>query len=170
MALMPWSHRQSTLIKALVTIAAGAGSGLIGTMAHRMGASMNIPYGLVLAFLILGMSTWCARSRMGTTGLALHLIVSSLVAWQMALPGPGGDALTPIGFGSPMPFFSEHAGYIWLFGLIVVQVLMLVLPRRWFAMPPRRPYAAVDAELDAAGVGDRTVGVSTEDNASDKER
>lgn len=145
MALMPWSHRQSTLVKALVTIAAGAGSGLVGTMAHRMGASMNIPYGLVLAFLILGMSTWCARARLGAVGLALHLIASSIVAWWLALPGPGGDALTPIGFNAEVPFFTQYAGLIWLYGLIIVQVLMLMLPRGWFVVPPRRPYAEVDA-------------------------
>ena len=75
--LRPWSHRQNVLVKVLITIAAGVASAFVGTFAHRMGAELNIPYGLVLAFLIIGLSTWCARSRMGVVGLALHLIASS---------------------------------------------------------------------------------------------
>ena len=34
-----------------------------------------------------------------------------------------------------MPFFSQHAGYIWLYGLILVQVVLLILPARWFVIP-----------------------------------
>lgn len=138
-SLLPWSHRQSVWVKVLVTLAAGAAVGAVGTLAHRMGAASNIPYGLVLAFLILILSTWCARSRMGISGLAWHLIASSLVVWQLAGRGPGGDVITPIGFSVPMPFFSQWAGQIWLWGVIVVQVAMLLMPRRWFQMPPRRP-------------------------------
>ncbi len=43
---------------------AGAVVGVIGTMAHRMGASANIPYGLVIAYPLVIISTWWARSRM----------------------------------------------------------------------------------------------------------
>ena len=119
--LRPWSYRQNALVKSLITIAAGVASAFVGTFAHRMGAELNIPYGLVLAFLLIGLSTWCARSRMGAVGLALHLIASSLTAWG--------------GFQGDMPFFSQHAGYIWLYGLILVQVVLLILPARWFVIP-----------------------------------
>ena len=68
--LRPWSYRQNALVKSLITIAAGVASAFVGTFAHRMGAELNIPYGLVLAFLLIGLSTWCARSRMGAVGLA----------------------------------------------------------------------------------------------------
>ena len=97
--LRPWSYRQNALVKSLITIAAGVASAFVGTFAHRMGAELNIPYGLVLAFLLIGLSTWCARSRMGAVGLALHLIAS------------------------------------WLYGLILVQVVLLILPARWFVIP-----------------------------------
>ena len=116
--LRPWSYRQNALVKSLITIAAGVASAFVGTFAHRMGAELNIPYGLVLAFLLIGLSTWCARSRMGAVGLALHLIASSLTAWGMALTTT-----------------SQHAGYIWLYGLILVQVVLLILPARWFVIP-----------------------------------
>ncbi|PST47317.1 alcohol dehydrogenase [Bifidobacterium callitrichos] len=138
-SLMPWSHRFGPLGRSLVTVAAGAGSAFVGTFAHRMGASMNIPYGLVLALLIVGLSTYAARARQGAVGIGLHLTVSSVVAWGLAIVGgPGGDVLTVAGFGAEVPFMSQHAGYIWLYGVIALQVLLLVLPARWFAIPPRK--------------------------------
>ena len=136
---MPWSHRFGFVGRSLVTVAAGVGSAFVGTLAHRMGASMNIPYGLVLALLIVGLSTYCARARQGAVGIGLHLTVSSAVAWGLAIVGgPGGDALTVAGFSAAVPFMSQHVGYIWLYGVIVLQVVLLVLPARWFAIPPRK--------------------------------
>ena len=126
--LRPWSYRQNALVKSLITIAAGVASAFVGTFAHRMGADL-------LAFLLIGLSTWCARSRMGAVGLALHLIASSLTAWGMALTTTSGKALIVAGFQGDMPFFSQHAGYIWLYGLILVQVVLLILPARWFVIP-----------------------------------
>ena len=85
--LRPWSYRQNALVKSLITIAAGVASAFVGTFAHRMGAELNIPYGLVLAFLLIGLSTWCARSRMGAVGLksafphATHNPIPWINAW-----------------------------------------------------------------------------------------
>lgn len=134
---LPWSHRQPTVIRLIICILAGVAVGVVGTIAHRMGASMNIPYGLVLALVIVGLSTWCARSRAGVTGLALHLIFSSATAWAIAVYSPGGGTLTPIGFGGEVPFFSDHVGYMWLIGMIVVQIMLLLCPSRWFAVAPQ---------------------------------
>ena len=109
--------------------------------AHRMGASVNIPYGLLIAYLMVIISTWSARSRDGVSGLALHLIGSSLAVWTvMAGYGPGGDAMIPVGFGGDdsMPFFSEQAGYFWLYGVVLIPIVMLVLPKCWFVTPPRK--------------------------------
>lgn len=136
-ASLPWSHRQNALVKGLVTLLAGAFAAFVGTFAHRMGASANIPYGLALAFLLIILSTWCARSRLGVVGLALHLIASSGTAWGLALTTSSGNALIVAGFQGDMPYFSQHAGYIWLYGIVLVQVVMLVLPARWFAIPER---------------------------------
>lgn len=135
-SLTPWSHRFGPLGRTVVTVLAAAGVAFVGTLAHRMGAMVNIPYGLAIAFAVTALSTYAARSRQGVTGLAVHLIVSSAAAWAFALyGGPGGDALVVAGFSEPEPFFSEHAGYIWLSGVIVVQVVMLVLPASWFRVP-----------------------------------
>lgn len=151
LSLQPWSHRRSYPVRILITVLAGVASGVVGTMAHRMGASQNIPYGLVLAFLILGISTWCARARCGAIGIGFHLIASSGAVWCMAMYGPGGDAMIPIGFSVEMPFFVEHAGNIWLYGEIILQVLMLFLPARWFVIPPRQVLDADGSGEDAGG-------------------
>ncbi|KFI86302.1 Alcohol dehydrogenase, class IV [Bifidobacterium reuteri DSM 23975] len=112
---LPWSHRQNELVRALITVLSGALAAFVGTFAHRMGADINIPYGLVLAFLLIILSTWCARSRMGVIGLALHLIASSMTAWGLALTTTSGNALIVAGFQGDMPYFTQHAGYIWLY-------------------------------------------------------
>jgi hypothetical protein len=130
---VPWSHRQNAAVRALICVVSGMLSALFGTIAHRMGARYDIPYGLVVALAIVMLSTWCARSRSGVTGLALHLIFSSATAWGLAL-GLGGDMLTPIGFGASVPFFSAHVGYMWLFGMIVAQMVVLFLPPSWFVV------------------------------------
>lgn len=139
-ALLPWSHRLGGAGRVIVTLCSGAFAALVGTFAHRMGASANIPYGLALAFLLVGISTWCARSRCGVAGVGWHLISCSGVAWLIAMGvGGNGDALTPIGFGSDVPYFSDHAGYLWLYGLILLQGALLLMPSRWFTMTPRTP-------------------------------
>ncbi len=99
--LMPWSYCLPILWgRFLIDLASGIVVGMVGTMSHRMGASMNVPYGLLIAYLMVIISTWSARSRDGVSGLALHLISSSLVVWTvMAGYGPGGDAMIPVGFG-----------------------------------------------------------------------
>ena len=65
--LLPWSHRLPVWARFLVDLFAGAVVGVIGTMAHRMGASANIPYGLVIAYALVIISTWSARSRDGVS-------------------------------------------------------------------------------------------------------
>ena len=150
--LQPWSHRQPYAVRVLITIVSGIAAGVVGTLAHRMGAAQNIPYGLLLAFLILGISTWCARARSNAVGLGFHLIASSAAVWMLTGYGPGGDALVPVGFSGEVPFFCQHAGVIWIYGVIVIQVVMLFLPARWFMVPDRlvpEPETADAAELFA---------------------
>lgn len=72
---------------------------------------------------------------MGAVGLALHLIASSLTAWGMALTTHPAKRSSSPDSKATMPFFSQHAGYIWLYGLILVQVVLLILPARWFVIP-----------------------------------
>lgn len=132
----PWSHRQIPAIRFLITILAGIFSAMIGTLVHRMGAVYNIPYGLLLGFILVGLSAWCARSRDGIIGLALHMIASTTTVWLMAMVGPGGDAMIPVGFHADnLPFFCQNAGTIWLYGVMVVQIILVLCPRRMFTIP-----------------------------------
>jgi beta-lactamase regulating signal transducer with metallopeptidase domain len=54
------------------------------------------------------------------------------VWWLAITPGPGGDVLVPIASQAFTTFFSSHAGYIWLFGSIVVQLVIIFVPQRFF--------------------------------------
>ena len=36
-----------------------------------------------------------------------------------------------------MPYFSQRVGYLWLIGCIVVQLMLMFLPARWFAITPK---------------------------------
>lgn len=150
-----WSFRLHFLVRWLVCIVAGIFVGVIGTLGHRMGAAYNVPYGLVLALAIVAISTWSARARSGVTGLALHLIASSAMAWLIAM-GFSGDVLTPIGFGdgASVPYFSEHVGYIWLFGMVIVQLIFLFMPRQWFVMPEQRRSRQNESDADNSGLDD----------------
>lgn len=132
----------------LVCALAGVGTAVAGTLMHRMGATINIPYGLVLALLLVALSAWASRLRSGAVGVAMHLIVCSIVVWSFAMYGPGGDVLVAVGFGGAVPFFSQHAGYIWLFGVIVVHLLVVFAPHRWvYGKPSHRPAAVSTSVL-----------------------
>ncbi|KAB8286710.1 hypothetical protein [Bifidobacterium avesanii] len=111
----------------------GAVAALVGNVAHRMGAAQNIPYGLLLAFLIIGVGAVFSRGFAGTVGVAVHLIVSSVVVWQMSSYGPGGDILMPTGGASLVTFFSHYATLLWMGGMLVIQIIVVCLPSRLFA-------------------------------------
>ena len=96
------------------------------------------------------------------------MAASSIVAWGLAVAPRGSGALAPVGFGDPsaVPFWSEHVGMIWLYGMIVVQVILLFLPKRWFRITVDddiRPAAHAPA---ASGTAD---GTDTGNTAQDKE-
>lgn len=165
---LPWSHRQSYPTRMTISLLAGAAVGMIGTLAHRLGASANIPYGLVLALLVIVLSAWCARSRAGALGLGVHVAASSIVAWGLAVAPRGSGALAPVGFGDPsaVPFWSEHVGMIWLYGMIVVQVILLFLPKRWFRITVDDDIRPAAHAAAASGTAD---GTDTGNTAQNKE-
>lgn len=154
-ALLPWSYRRPYAVRVLITIVSGFAAGVAGTLAHRMGAAENIPYGLLLALLLIVMSAWCARARSNAIGLGFHLIASGCAVWMMAGYGPGGDAMIPVGFSGTVPFFCEHAGVIWMLGAVVLQLVMLFLPARWFVVPPRSVPPASPGDGGTQGDADR---------------
>ncbi|MCI1936393.1 MAG: alcohol dehydrogenase [Bifidobacteriaceae bacterium] len=117
----------------LVIVVSAAVSGVVGTVLHRSGADLNIPWGLLAAFGLIFFSTWLARRRVGAIGVGFHLIFCSAVIWGLALTeGPGGDILVPVASEAFLTFFSQNAGYIWLFGCVLVQFAVLLFPHSFF--------------------------------------
>lgn len=114
----------------------GALAAVAGTVVHRGGGEWNVPWGLALAFLIVGLSTWNARVKAGILGLGVHMVAFGLVAYALAGQGPGGDVIVPVGGVSLRTFLSQHAGYTWLAGAVVVQLAIMLMPARWFRLPP----------------------------------
>ncbi|WEV73524.1 alcohol dehydrogenase [Bifidobacterium sp. ESL0798] len=152
---LPWSYQYNAWIRALICIVTGIAAGVCGTLVHRLGAQYNVPIGLILALLIIGISAWSARARSGVVGLGLHLIASSGVIAVASITATSGDILLPMGFySSNIPFFSQNAFWFWFFGMIVIQFVMVFLPRSWFIIPaPKKRLvshcnAAVDGTSD----------------------
>lgn len=109
-------------------------SALLGTMISRDGADGPFPWGLLISLLLIFIVSLLARRDKKIAGVGVCLVFSSALAWILALfPGAGGSILVPIASPAFTTFFSASAGYIWLFGLIVVQVITALLPRKWFS-------------------------------------
>lgn len=109
-------------------------SALLGTMISRDGADGPFPWGLLISLLLIFIVSLLARRDKKIAGVGVCLVFSSALAWILALfPGAGGSILVPIASPVFTTFFSASAGYIWLFGLIVVQVITALLPRKWFS-------------------------------------
>lgn len=136
MSVKPWSHNLPILGRYAVTLLSAILCGLIGTFSHRVGAVSNIPIGLIVALLLISLSAWCARSRTAMLGLLAHTVFSSAVAWILALRLIGTAVIVPVGFSGQLPWLSQRAGYIWLYGVILIQLIMLLLPSKWFVIKP----------------------------------
>lgn len=133
---LPFSYQYNAWIRALICVVAGIAAGVCGTLVHRLGAQYNLPIGLVLALLIIGVSTWSARARSGVVGVGLHLIASSGVIAVASVTATSGDILLPMGFySSSIPFLSQNAFWFFFIGMIVIQLAMVFLPRSWFVIP-----------------------------------
>lgn len=145
-SLLPWSFRLPAAGRLMVTALSAVLAALIGAVAHRMGVQWGIPYGLVLSFLLLGVSTWLARARNGGIGVGLHLLVSGMVTMAITEMATGDRALIIFGYNTDAySFLVQKAGIVWLLGMVAVQVVMLALPHRWFRVPPRTAAATGSA-------------------------
>ena len=138
---LPWSYRLSASKRLLVCLLSAVLVGAIGTAVHRMGAALNIPYGMVLSLVLVGLSAWSARARSGFGGLLLHFVVSCAVAWGFALIVKPQSALVATGSPAFTTYFSTEVWKYWLFGIIAAQVLIAFLPSRAF-LPASREQAS----------------------------
>lgn len=129
----PWSHRLPVWGKYAVTLLSALVYALIGTFVHRAGADY-VPYGMVLALLIIGFSAFSARARLGRCGLLAHIVIAASTSWALALLRFDNAILVPAGFTADLPWMAQHAAFVWLYGVIIVQAVQLVMPARWFVI------------------------------------
>jgi len=106
----------------LLSVAAGAVFGAIGTVAHQGTTSIGgavVPTGLVLS-LIMALALLVGfrqvfRSRTVVAAVALGLLGVTALLSQ---PGAGGSALVP----------ANPAGYLWTFGPVLIATVVLAWP------------------------------------------
>lgn len=131
---------RATLIKRIcVALVMGVVVAFVGTMIHRSGAPIGIPWGLALALALLAAAAWIARCDLGQIGVGFTLLSTSIVIWALALSSGGNESvLIPIGSPAFTTWASKYAGYIWLFGSIAIQLIVFLLPSSWFPQRPDR--------------------------------
>lgn len=134
MSSKPWSHRLPLWGRYATTCVSAVLCSLIVTFIHRCGAIDNIPYGFVVAMILLLLSAWCSRARSGWWGLFIHATVFSAFAWILALGFIGSAILVPVGFTIPVPWCVHYAGYLWLYGILIAHAILLCMPQRWFVV------------------------------------
>lgn len=101
--------------------ALGVVVGVVGTGVHRL----NVPFGLVLALLVVASAGVLVRAWAGARGMVLLAALLLLTIVVMGRPGPGGDLL----------IVAQPVGYAWYASAVVVAAVGL-LPRRWFSDEP----------------------------------
>lgn len=125
-------QRTHALTALLITIASACAVALIGAVAHRMGAASNIPYGLVLSLMMVAGSTYAARRRGGGLHVGVHLSISGLITAYISQTAVNTRALIIMGFAvDNYPYWTQYVGIWWMLGMVVVQLVILLLPRRW---------------------------------------
>lgn len=138
-ARIPWTYRVNMPLRLLICAISAVIVVTAGTFAHRMGASRNIPIGIVLACVLVALSVWSARSRAGVAGLGLHLVCSGLPLVLFSMLGPGGSVLIVAGFNSSsIGWLGQHVGLVWIGAIVFIHLVLLVLPKRFFVMPEYR--------------------------------
>ena len=166
-ARLPWSYRHGTALAITVTIVSAVVAAVLGTMAHRAGLRHNIPYGLVLALAIMGVSAWSARARTGEWGLAMHFIMSLAVLMELTSFNGGRTYLMVGGTSLFSTWIGQQVSYLWLYGAAAVQIVIALLPRAAFVIEPREDSVGADDDADAADADDGIDAANAADSVND---
>lgn len=126
------SEKESVARQILRTIGSAVAVACIGAASHRMGVQYNIPYGLVLSYLMVAGSTFAARRRGGGLHVGLHILCSTVVTGIISQLATQTKALIILGFAdNTYPYWTQHVGVWWMLGMVVVQLIVLLLPSKW---------------------------------------
>ena len=147
---LPWSYRHGIVLALVVTVLSAVITAFVGTLLHRRGLRHDFPIGLILAFVLIGLSAWSARARSGTWGLVVHFMVSMGVLMHLAGSNSGRAYLMPVGTSLFPTWIGQNVSYVWLLGAVIVQLVVMFFPHRWFVIEPRED-PAVDSVVDDDG-------------------
>ena len=166
-ALLPWSYRHGRVLGMTVTAVSAVCAVLVGTFVYRVGLRQNVPVGLLIALMLVALSSWSARARTGTWGLVLHFVISACVLTVMG-DDNGGRIYLLVRSAQVFPtWIMNNAVYIWMFGMVAIQLVIMFLPHRFFVIPPRE--VAPDDEADGAQHEGRKRGAHTATDATAEE-
>lgn len=125
------STQHKSLTSWITTIAFAIVVAVVGTFAYRLGVAYNIPYGLFLTLLAVGMSSFMAGVRGNIWHIFAHGAVSIGITWAMALSSTSTSTVVALGGSSLITYWSQHCSLYWLYGIIVVHLVVMFLPARW---------------------------------------
>lgn len=151
---LPWSYRHGIVLALVVTVLSAVITAFVGTLLHRLGLRHDFPIGLILALVLIGLSAWSARARSGTWGLVVHFMVSMGVLMHLAGSNSGRAYLMPVGTSLFPTWIGQNVSYVWLLGAVIVQLVVMFFPHRWFVIEPREDSAVDSAADDGDDDGD----------------
>lgn len=111
------------------TVVSSALVSVVGMFTYRLGAAYNIPYGLFLSLAVVGVSCYLAGVRGGIWHQFLHALISTVIVWAMAFASSSASTVVAMGGTALITFWSQKASIIWLYGIIVIQIVVVLLPR-----------------------------------------
>lgn len=106
---------------------------IIGMFTYRLGAAYNVPYGLAITLAVVGLSTFLAGVRGGIWHQFVHATISTVIVWILAFMSDSSSTLVAIGGAALTTLWSQKASILWLYGIIIVQILVALFPQKWYA-------------------------------------
>ncbi|MFD0705095.1 alcohol dehydrogenase [Alloscardovia venturai] len=123
--------KNSRLQRWVVTLVTAVIVAVAGMFTYRLGAAYSIPYGLFLTLFVVGVSCFLAGLRGGLWHEFVHAVISTVIVWMMAFSSTSSSTVIALGGAALTNFWSFHASAIWLYGIIVVQIVVSLFPHTW---------------------------------------